>query len=210
MSCGIKNKWRDPAFAKHQSEVRKGIKYGKRNKPLSREHILNLRASKIKGHDGPQLRKNGYIYIYAPDHPHRINSRIPEQTLIAEKILGRYLKKGEEVHHINKIRTDNRNCNLLICSHSYHIMIHKRDPVVRNCIKEQARCRPSNVILEYNGKKQCVAEWAREKGWSALTLRARIKRGWSTEKVLSRPIDTRFSKTSPGRIEETRMEKEGQ
>ena len=48
----------------------------------------------------------------------------PEHVLIAEKTLGRKLKKGEVVHHINMDSLDNRNSNLLICNNKYHMWLH--------------------------------------------------------------------------------------
>lgn len=54
-------------------------------------------------------------------------------TIIAEEILGRPLKTkplghgdGEIVHHINHDPCDNRHCNLLICTQSYHVGIHNK------------------------------------------------------------------------------------
>lgn len=45
----------------------------------------------------------------------------------------------------------------------------------------------SNVVLEHDGRKATVAEWAREIGMTAATLRNRVQRGWSIAEALSRP-----------------------
>ena len=67
--------------------------------------------------------QHGYIEIYSPNHPmkNRRNA-VLEHRLVMEKKIGRYLKKGEVVHHKNGIKNDNRISNLeLFGSHSNHI-----------------------------------------------------------------------------------------
>lgn len=49
-----------------------------------------------------------------------------EHGVIAERVLGRGLHRGEVVHHVNGIGTDNRNINLLICTQAYHALLHQR------------------------------------------------------------------------------------
>ncbi len=55
-------------------------------------------------------------------------------------------------------------------------------------ITEQARNKYKNVMLDYGGHTRCVAEWAEETGIQAATIAARIKRGWSAEKIMTQPV----------------------
>lgn len=69
----------------------------------------------------------GYLRIASGENEGQLVHR-----LIAEKVLGRKLRKGEDVHHINGDRSDNRNSNLLICSHSFHIWLHRKIDIINN------------------------------------------------------------------------------
>ena len=66
---------------------------------------------------------NGYIHIYTPKHPNAYENYVPQQNLVVEQQIGRYLKSKEVVHHINKINNDNRLQNLIFFK---NISSHKR------------------------------------------------------------------------------------
>jgi hypothetical protein len=57
-----------------------------------------------------------------------INGRqVLEHVLIAERVLGRRLKKPEQVHHFDGNGLNNKNKNLIICPNmAYHKLLHKR------------------------------------------------------------------------------------
>lgn len=61
---------------------------------------------------------NGYMYINTPKGP------VLEHRIVMARIVGRPLRKDEDVHHINGIRTDNREGNLLLLSHASHTRLH--------------------------------------------------------------------------------------
>lgn len=70
----------------------------------------------------------GYVHIYAPTHPRaHHNGCVSEHILIAERVLGYPLPLKAVVHHVNEIRHENRNNNLVICENSaYHTHLHRR------------------------------------------------------------------------------------
>ena len=66
------------------------------------------------------FKKSGY--------KHFANSGVPVHRHVAARKLGRPLKTGEEVHHINRDKTDNRRSNLWVFkNHEQHNAAHKKD-----------------------------------------------------------------------------------
>ena len=74
---------------------------------------------------GKRKKSNGYIEIYCPDHPNA-NSRkcVYEHQLVMEEHIGRYIKRGEVIHHIDGNKSNNNIDNLLLLSNSEHIKLH--------------------------------------------------------------------------------------
>lgn len=72
---------------------------------------------------GRSLDEDGYILVYAPDHPHATSSgKVREHRLVMEAHLGRYLEPSEVVHHRNDNKQDNRIENLeLFATNADHL-----------------------------------------------------------------------------------------
>lgn len=70
----------------------------------------------IRKHRSPgegTVNEQGYCLVRLPDHPNaNVNGYVHEHRLVMSRILGRPLLAGENVHHKNGVRSDNRPENL--------------------------------------------------------------------------------------------------
>lgn len=87
---------------------------------------MNCRKAHWHGENVPTWKGGSYIDGDGYRQVSKDGKKTPEHVLLAEKALGRRLVRGKEVvHHINGDKLDNRPCNLLICSNSYHARLHQ-------------------------------------------------------------------------------------
>ena len=109
---------------------RKFIHINGNNTDVRKRNIQEARGYK----NDSKVFLNGYISIYMPEHKRSFeNGCVYEHILVAEKILGRELKDGECVHHIDKSRTNNDESNLMVFkTNEDHICCHAGGEIIQN------------------------------------------------------------------------------
>jgi hypothetical protein len=71
---------------------------------------------------------------YAVEHCRVRGMAVPKHRLIVEAILGRFLPARNVVHHVNEMKQDNRNQNLVACENqTYHLLLHSRRNALLAC-----------------------------------------------------------------------------
>lgn len=86
------------------------------------------RASRPAGWIGKQWKHEATktMFTYAPDHPRsRSKGVMPVHVLVAEHRIGRFLKEGEVVHHLDRDRYNNSPENLCVMLNKEHLILHR-------------------------------------------------------------------------------------
>ncbi len=80
------------------------------------------------GWKGGELFDKGRVKVYSPDHPSasRKYPYVLRYRLVMEKHIGRFLKKGEIIHHKNGNPSDDRIENLEITNLADHRRLHAK------------------------------------------------------------------------------------
>ena len=118
---------------KHTEETRRKISAALRgrSRPETKEQRRGKGNPNWKG--GTKRSADGYVLILAPNHPFaQKKGYVKRSRLIMEAHLGRVLLPSEVVHHINRIKEDDRTENLMLFSdegkhQAAHVRNQERD-----------------------------------------------------------------------------------
>ena len=141
-----------------RAERIEGVKpHHNKGRKHSPEHVAKTRRPLDKNgrwKGGRVMDDDGYVLLKRPDHPNANNhGYVREHRLVMETTLGRYLERGEVVHHVNEIKTDNRPENLMVLTPGEHSRIGQIG---------KKRPRPTTQILHC---ERCGEEFHRAKSW---------------------------------------------
>lgn len=113
---------------------------------------------------GWRVGNHGYVVMYDPTHPvaDRHGYVLQHAAIVAEA-LGHPLPPRACVHHVDEVRTNNANTNLVACENAaYHYLLHLRMRALAACghadWRQCARCSrwDSPEALVIHGKRSVV------------------------------------------------------
>lgn len=103
--------------ATHTPETR-----AKMRAAVNPSHASGEQAVNWKG--GRRIDRDGYVWLYRPEHPDAVGNYMAEHRLVMERLVGRRLQTDEHVHHRNHMKHDNHPDNLCLMSQSEHMRLH--------------------------------------------------------------------------------------
>ena len=97
--------------------------------------------------------RDGYAFMWKPEHPRSHKGRVREHIVIVEERIGRYLVKGENVHHKNGVRHDNRPSNLELWT-THQPKGQRPVDMVAHAFETLKRYLPLLEKIDYASKKE--------------------------------------------------------
>lgn len=91
-----------------------------KNRIFSKEHKKKISLGKLGTGKGYSIKKDGIIQYTAGENKHR-----SQHVIVMENFLGRRLRKGECVHHIDRNKSNNKINNLTLLTWSAHARLHR-------------------------------------------------------------------------------------
>ena len=77
-------------------------------------------------HGNGYTRKDGRVRLYMPEHPNADSAGLVYRyRVVAERMIGRYLRPNEDVHHKNECPWDDCPENLEVLTKSEHMKLHQ-------------------------------------------------------------------------------------
>lgn len=112
---------------------------------------------------GRYIKDSGYVMVYNPEHG-RANSNgyVCEHISIAEKVLGKRLPDGVQIHHYGK---KDDNTKIVICENQeYHYLLHVRQKALAACgYPNKLKCK---FCGEYDFPKNMYVGHSNKYGWT--------------------------------------------
>lgn len=88
--------------------------------------------------------------VYMSSHPRAMSDGyVYEHWLVMEKKLGRYLTQKEQVHHINRIKDDNRPENLMLYADRSAHMKESHSQLNATMFKIRGRIDIENKVIAF-------------------------------------------------------------
>ncbi len=111
--------------------------------------------------------KDGYIELWMPEHPRSRKGRVREHIVVLESKLGRRLESNEECHHINGIKNDNRDDNLIVKFKPNHTGGHSSGNHYRHDYYEinKANAVTCPCGSKVNARGLCSTHYSRWRRW---------------------------------------------
>lgn len=151
---------------------------------------LSTRGSGKKGNVA-----HGFAWSYEKKDKIEIDNR-RRRAILQYTLDGQLVKEWSSFSEVCKeLNTDFKVIKRSIDKNSrgYKGFIWKYKSLIYNStrwvgLERKNRAKKIPLLLTYKGKTQGLTDWSRELGISKWTIRARVKRGWATEKVFEEPI----------------------